>query len=82
MGQPNVTAAALKAFTLSNSSTHPPTLQSTLHSPTRIQIYSNPQAFTLRHLRLWAVPEPPEYTEGHFLSYRLGLGFGLGFGLG
>ena len=40
------------------------------------------KAFTLRHLRLWAVPEPPEYTEGHFLSYRLGLGLGLGFGLG
>ena len=39
MGQPNVTAAALKAF-------------------------------TLRHLRLWAVPEPPDYSEGHFLSYR------------
>ena len=62
-------AAALKIHTLSacNPSIHPSITPSTQYPPNHPPIHS--QAFTLRHLQLWAVPEPADYSEGHFLSY-------------
>jgi hypothetical protein len=67
-------AAALKSHTLSagkpsiHPAFHPPLHPLSIH-PLYMHPPTHPQAFTLRHLQLWAVPEPAAYGDGHFLSY-------------